>query len=83
MPIKRIVLYLVFITFLCSCQEHFCPVEDYNIIPFPNSAFRGSPKDFVLTNNVSLEYDSEFEVSANFLKNYIENGSNFTLKGKC
>lgn len=81
MPFKKILLYLVFIGLLNSCTEKFCPMIDLEIIPTPN-LYLGSPEDFILDKSVGLIYDEDFQVSANFLKNYIESGSKIKFNGE-
>ncbi len=50
-----------------------------NIIPIPNhyEILKGS---FDLNKKVSLEYDKEFEIAANSLKEFIEKGSSIELR---
>lgn len=84
MTIKKILLYTVFISFLFnSCQKPFCAVSgnitDHIIIPQPLSHLVTSD-EFTLDNNVGLIYDDTFKISGNYLKEYIQNGSNIKLK---
>ncbi|WP_412985442.1 beta-N-acetylhexosaminidase [Pontimicrobium sp. IMCC45349] len=80
MTIKKILLFTVFISFLFTCKQENIATVAYqnNIIPKPQNVklLKGA---FIFDDNVYLEFDNTFSISANFLKNYIENGSSIKL----
>ncbi|OUR95111.1 beta-N-acetylhexosaminidase [Flavobacteriales bacterium 34_180_T64] len=79
MLIKKIVVWFVFISFLFSCKDGKIQQIKTQIIPVPSNQeiIKGS---FELNNTSGLSFDSEFKVSAAFLKAFIEDGSSITLK---
>lgn len=79
MTIKKLLLLSVFISFLFTCKEsNTIAIFENQIIPKPQKVnlLKGA---FVFDTDVNLEFDSNFEISANFLKNYIEQGSRIKL----
>lgn len=79
MPFKKRAYLFVFITFLSSTLMAQMEVVTPEILPAPSSIIK-SKGNFVLNSSTGIIYDDEFEVSANFLKNYIENGSAIQLQ---
>jgi hexosaminidase len=79
MPFKKIVPFIVFISFLFNCQDAEIPHIETQIIPAPSSHYI-TKGNFVLSNSTGIAYDPEFEISAEFLKSFIEEGSNIKLK---
>ncbi len=78
MPFKITFYIFVFISFLSSSL--MAQTEDVKpqIIPIP-SKYTASEEEFLLNGSKGIAFDKEFEVSANYLKNYIEKGSNIKL----
>lgn len=79
MQFKNIVVILVFISFLLSCNSSENNSISPKIIPTPTHQII-KKGHFTLNNSVSLTYDSDFKVAAEFLKSFIENGSDIKLK---
>ncbi len=75
MGFKTFIAFIVFISFLYTSQSQ----TNTNFIPQPKvqNITKGQ---FVITNETGISYDKTFEVAANFLKSYIENGSSIVLK---
>lgn len=78
MSFKKIVVLSVFISFLFNCKSEEYVPEIPKIIPIPTSQTINQGY-FVLDSNVGLAYDETFKVSAEFLRNYIEKGSDIEL----
>ncbi|AXT20561.1 beta-N-acetylhexosaminidase [Flavobacteriaceae bacterium AU392] len=78
MQFKKIALFLVFISFLSSCNDTKNNAVIPQIIPIPSSQIllKGV---FNLNNSTSLIYEEEFKVAAHFLKEFVENGSSIKL----
>lgn len=78
MNFKKILLFTVFISFLFTCKQVDNVTFENSIIPKPTytQTLRGA---FVFDTNINLDFENEFEVSANYLKNYIEIGSSIKL----
>ncbi|OUS00696.1 beta-N-acetylhexosaminidase [Flavobacteriales bacterium 33_180_T64] len=78
MSFKKIVVFSVFISFLFSCKSEEYTTKIPQIIPIPNNQ---TIRDgyFALNSKVALSYDNTFKISAEFLKNYIEDHSNIEL----
>ena len=82
MNINKLLLVSVFISFLFTCKEaKTSPILKHQIIPKPNQVnlLKGT---FVFDENISLEFDTNFSLSASFIKNYIENGSNIKFTSR-
>ena len=79
MPFKKSVILIVFISVIISCTKK--PVETIlpQIIPIPNEQIIMAGQ-FVLNNGTGINYSDDFKVSAEFLKGFIEQGSNIVLK---
>ena len=75
MGFKTFIAFIVFISFLYTGQSQ----TNTNIIPQPKVQNLTNGQ-FVITNETGISYDNTFEVAANFLKSYIENGSSIVLK---
>ena len=79
MNIKKPLLLIVFILSLNGCKKDSNPKTEINIIPLPTSQVSSSG-EFIIDNNIGIVYNDSFNISANFLKNYIEKGSKFKFK---
>lgn len=79
MPFKKITAFIVFISFLYSCGSQTHEVLETQIIPAPTKQIinKGS---FTLNSSVGISYTKDFKVSAEFLKIFIEEGSQIKLK---
>ncbi|WP_299523238.1 family 20 glycosylhydrolase [Winogradskyella sp.] len=72
---------------LWSCKPHtksnssgeVLNEETNGVIPKPNQSISAQWR-FILNNDTGINYDPRLSVSAQFLKNYIENGSRIKLK---
>nr|WP_321230406.1 family 20 glycosylhydrolase [uncultured Psychroserpens sp.] len=78
MSFKKIVVLLVFISFLYSCESKVYVAEIPQIIPTPSSQ---TIKEgyFLLENSIGLSYDDTFKISGDFLRKYLQKGNNFQL----
>ena len=78
MNFKKILLFTVFISFLFTCKQLDNVTFKNNIIPKPThtQTLKGA---FVFDTNINLDYENEFDISANYLKKYIETGSSVKL----
>lgn len=81
MSFKKIVALSLFISFLYSCESVNYQTEIPEIIPIPSSQTI-SKGYFVFDDTVGISFEDTFKVSANFLINYIEKGSNLKLEAK-
>ncbi|NNK81743.1 MAG: beta-N-acetylhexosaminidase, partial [Flavobacteriaceae bacterium] len=81
MSFKRILLLSVFISILFTCKYENLVVFENTIIPKPLNV-KSLKGNFVLNSKLSLEFDSSLKVSALYLKNYIESGSNIKFANK-
>lgn len=79
MSFKKIAVLCVFISFLFNCKPEEYSVEIPQIIPIPSSQtiHQGS---FLLDGSIGILYDDTFKVSGDFLRNFIEEGSNIKLE---
>ncbi|WP_460219207.1 beta-N-acetylhexosaminidase [Psychroserpens sp. MEBiC05023] len=78
MSFKKIVVLSVFISFLLSCNTEEYSAKVPQIIPVPSTQFINEGY-FVLDNSIGISYDDRFNISGNFLKTFIEQGSNIQL----
>ncbi len=80
MHYKKTLLFLVFISFLFNCKNEEKISSEVLIIPQPSEQTinKGS---FTLNASTGIQYDDDFKISAEFLKSYIEEGSNIKLVG--
>lgn len=79
MNYKKTLLALVFISFLYNCKEtEITPLKTL-IIPQPLEQI-DSKYQFVINSSTGIQYDDTFKISAQFLKSYIEEGSNIKLE---
>ncbi|MCK7590846.1 family 20 glycosylhydrolase [Subsaxibacter sp. CAU 1640] len=82
MPFRKLPTLIVFISFLSSVLVAQNEITKLPIIPNP-SISRLSEGTFSINNMTGITFDKELEASANYLKDYIEKGSNIRLqKGK-
>jgi hexosaminidase len=79
MPFKNGVCLFVFISFLSSTLVAQKQTVESNIIPIPSN-IKYDEGNFILNSSKGITYDAEFEISAKFLKSYIENGSGIQLQ---
>jgi hexosaminidase len=79
MPFNNRCLLFVFISFLSSVLMAQTQSVRSNVIPIPSNTIYNEG-NFILENSKGIQYDNDFEVSANFLKSYIENGSIIKLQ---
>lgn len=79
MNVKTIVLFCLFISFLFSCQDIEIPHIKTQIIPAPSSHYINKGA-FVLDNSTGFQHNNRFKIAAEFLKSYIEKGSNIKLE---
>jgi len=79
MHYKKILLALVFMSFLFNCKEEETLTADVLIIPQPleQTINKG---EFILNSSTGIDYDENFKISAEFLKVFIEEGSNIKLQ---
>ena len=79
MHYKKILLALVFMSFLFNCKEEETLTADVLIIPQPleQTINKG---EFILNSSTGINYDENFKISAEFLKVFIEEGSNIKLQ---
>ncbi|MCK8481105.1 beta-N-acetylhexosaminidase [Psychroserpens algicola] len=78
MSFKKILVLSVFISFLFNCKSEEYVAETPKIIPIPSNLtiHKGY---FVLDHGVGISFDDNFKVSGDFLRNYIQNGSDIEL----
>ena len=79
MHYKKILLPLVFMSFLFNCNDIEIPHIKTQIIPVPSSHYI-SKGNFVLNSSTGINYPSKFKISGAFLKSFIEEGSNIKLQ---
>ncbi len=79
MHYKKILLALVFMSFLFNCKEVDKLTKEVLIIPQPleQTINKG---EFILNASTGIDYDENFKISAEFLKSYIEEGSKLKLQ---
>ncbi len=78
MSFRKIGVLIVFISFLFSISYAQREFNGQKIIPITlKQTF--TEGQFVLDNSKGIQFDKKFEIAANFLKSYIENGSNIKL----
>ena len=78
MSFKTIVALSVFISFLFNCKSEEYVPEIPKIIPIPESQTINQGY-FVLDHTVGIAYEDTFKISAEFLRSFIENGSDIKL----
>ena len=79
MHIKKLVGLFILSLALVNCKEEPFQITQTQIIPIPNS-IELSDSFFTIDENTGITYDDNLKVSAQFLKNFIETGSQITLK---
>ena len=79
MHYKKILLALVFMSFLFNCKEEDKLTKDVLIIPQPLEQTLNKG-EFILNSSTGIDYDENFKISAEFLKVFIEEGSNIKLQ---
>lgn len=70
---------MVFITFLYNCDSPNPEKTKPQIIPMP-AQMESTKGEFVLDQSVGMSFDSNFKISATFLKEFIEKGSAIQLR---
>ena len=79
MPFRSSVVFLIFTSFLFTCEEAETPSIEVSIIPQPQSVSIHSGI-YSLEEKIGLNYDPEFELSANFLRNYLQAPAKFSFE---
>ncbi|MGZ0017909.1 beta-N-acetylhexosaminidase [Yeosuana sp. AK3] len=79
MPFRKIATFIVFISFLLNCKETEISRSEVFIIPKPSKLIFNKGH-FVLNHTTGINYPEDFKVSAEFLKTFIEDGSNMKLE---
>ncbi|NCO63043.1 MAG: family 20 glycosylhydrolase [Flavobacteriales bacterium] len=79
MPFRKIATFIVFISFLFNCKETDISRSEVFIIPKPLKLIINKGH-FIINQTTGINYSEEFKVSAEFLKAFIEDGSNIKLK---
>jgi len=80
MHYKKILVALLFMSILFNCKEEEKLTSDVLIIPQPSEQ-KINNGQFILNNSTGINYDENFKVSAEFLKSYIEEGSDISIEG--
>ncbi|WP_299122114.1 family 20 glycosylhydrolase [uncultured Winogradskyella sp.] len=65
--------FIILLLTVLSCQQKNIETQEIAIIPQPNS-IEVSKTFFVLNHTTGINYDNIFEISADFLKSYLESG---------
>ncbi|MFC5194571.1 beta-N-acetylhexosaminidase [Bizionia hallyeonensis] len=78
MQFKSSLVCLVFVSVIFSCSNKTLEPTLQQIIPIPLNQTM-EPGYFILSNDTGLNFEEEFSVAGNFLKDYIESGSAFKL----
>ena len=79
MPFKKRRFLFVFISFLSSVLMAQKQTVTSNVIPIPSKIIY-TEGNFILNSSKGINFDTKFEISANFLKSYIETGSTIKLQ---
>ncbi|WP_223034691.1 glycoside hydrolase family 20 protein [Hanstruepera marina] len=79
MPIKKFTVFIVFAVLFSNCKQKPSEIIVLQIIPNPQNQSINEG-NFVLRDGMGIQNDSDFNISADFLKNFIQEGSNITLK---
>ncbi len=76
---NKILVCMVIILLCIACSNSKNETVNPAIIPIPLSQNIGEGS-FIINNNTELKYDNDFKSVAVFLKSFIENGSDISLK---
>ncbi len=79
MSFKKIIPYFVFVGFLFNCKQDQTQTLKIQIIPVPDIQTTGKG-NFVLNSSTGISYDETFKVSAEFLRSFVEMGSQISLQ---
>lgn len=79
MQFKKIAAVIVFITFLYNCNPNDPTASRLKILPMP-ADIEITNGVFVLDNSIGISFDDQLKISATFLKDFVENGSDIKLK---
>ncbi len=79
MLLKPFFYFFIFTISLVSCADQTPELNSTRIIPQPDRVVEKEGY-FVLNDDTGIQYDDNFKVAANFLRNYIASGSSFKLK---
>ena len=79
MPFNTSLVFIVFISLFLSCSKEIAEPLTPQIIPKPLSQTI-KEGHFTITNNTGLDFNEDFSVAGNFLKDFIESGSSISLK---
>ena len=78
MQIKKVVTLFLFVQLLFNCQENEIQNREIQIIPIPSSQIVNEGH-FVLNSSIGINYPEDLQVSAEFLKSYIEQNKGMRL----
>jgi len=80
MHYKKILVALLFMSILFNCKDEEVLTTNVLIIPQPSEQ-KIKNGQFVLNSSTGINYDENFKVSGEFLKSYIEEGSDISMEG--
>ena len=78
MQYKKILVILVFISFLLNCKNQTDQSLNTQIIPIPSTQIV-TDGVFILNNDTGIQFEDDFKVAAHFLKSFIEAGSPISI----
>ena len=79
MQLKTFLCFSVLLLFFVACEQDIAEAEDITIIPIPQSMMVQDGK-FKFNSETTLNTDTSFSVSSDFLRNYIKDGTGIDLK---
>lgn len=79
MLFKKLLVLLLFISFLFNCEKRENNIAEVLIIPQPNE-LTVNEGQLILGKTIGISSNEAFKVSIDFLKQYIENYSDFTVE---
>ena len=79
MPFKKLLVLLLFISFLFNCEKRENTIAEVLIIPQPNELTINEGQ-LILGKTIGISSNQAFKVSIDFLKQYIENNSDFSVE---
>lgn len=79
MDFKKIIALVVFTSLLFNCPTAIKAQSAIHVLPLPNT-IKSQPGVFTLNRASGLSFDNSFQVSATFLKDFIEKGSPIQLQ---
>ena len=78
MHFKKVIVLILFVQVLFSCQENEIQKGKVQIIPMPSSEIL-TEGYFVLSSSTGIDYPEDLKVSAEFLKSFIEQSQTIQL----